>query len=176
MSPRVLARQHGFASIETSDHLARFTPISSTSSRSDRRPRRGSHGVLIALTVLGPLSCGSTDGGKPVYPVHGQLFYKGKPTPGALVLFHTVDDPDPRAPRPHGRVDQDGHFTLTTHRANDGAPVGHYAVTVDWRKELPGRGGVGPSLVPLRYGKPWESPLRVTIEAGTNNLPRLDIP
>jgi hypothetical protein len=125
---------------------------------------------VIALTMLGPLSCGGADGGKPVYPVHGQLSFKDKPTPGALVLFHPIDDPDPQAPRPHGRVDQDGHFTLTTYRANDGAPVGHYVVTVDWRKEVPGRGAVGPSLMPIEYGTPKESPLRATIGAETNDL------
>jgi hypothetical protein len=69
------------------------------------RARRGAQGLLIALTIFGPVSCGKTDGGRPVYPVHGQVFFRGKPTPGALVLFHPVNDPDPQAPRPHGRVD-----------------------------------------------------------------------
>ncbi len=139
--------------------------------------RRGTHRLLIALTVLCPLSCGKADGGKPVYPVHGQVFFKGKPTPGALVLFHPVDDPDPQAPRPHGRVDQDSHFTLTTYRADDGAPVGQYVVTIDWRETIHGHGGSSSrSLMPSKYRTPKDSPLRVTIGAETNNLDPFKIP
>ncbi len=140
------------------------------------RARRGAQGLLIALTIFGPVSCGKTDGGRPVYPVRGQVFFKGKPTPGALVLFHPINDPDPQAPRPHGHVDQDGHFTLSTYRADDGAPVGQYVVTIDWQKRIPGHSGGGPSLMPPRYRAPKESPLRATVGADTNNLPPFEIP
>ena len=51
------------------------------------RARRGAQGLLIALTIFGPVSCGKTDGGRPVYPVRGQVFFKGKPTPGRWSCF-----------------------------------------------------------------------------------------
>ena len=139
------------------------------------RLRHLAHGLLVALVAPGPLSCGKDDGSKPVYPVRGQVFFQGKPTPGALVLFHPINDPNPQAPRPHGRVDQDGHFTLSTYRADDGAPVGQYVVTIDWQKRIPGHSGGGPSLMPLRYRVPKESPLRATVGAETNNLPPFEI-
>jgi hypothetical protein len=124
---------------------------------------------LVALGACVPVACGLADGDTPVYPVRGTVFYDGKPTPGALVIFHPVDSTDPEATRPHGRADQDGHFTLSTYRSNDGAPAGQYVVTVDWRKVIPGRGGV-PSLLPPRYRTPEDSPLRATVGTGATEL------
>jgi len=142
------------------------------------RLRHSAHGLLVALVASGPLSCGkdNDNGSKPVYPVGGQVFFQGKPTPGALVLFQPVDDPDPQVPRPHGRVDQGGHFILSTYRANDGAPAGEYVVTIDWRKDIPGQGRRGPNLMPPKYHTPKESPLRVTVRAETNHLAPFEIP
>jgi hypothetical protein len=133
------------------------------------RLRRLLYGLLMALLSLSTMSCGNGKDRKSVYPVRGQVFFQGKPAAGALVLFHPVNG-DPTTVRPHGRVDQDGIFVLSTYEARDGAPAGEYVVTIDWRQTIPGRGGGGPSVLPPLYGTPKQSPLRATVNAESNNL------
>jgi len=132
--------------------------------------RRLLHGLLTVLFLLGTLSCGNSKDRKTVYPVRGQVFVQGKPAARALVLFHPVNDSDPAAVRPHGQVDQDGAFVLSTYEARDGAPAGEYVVTIDWRQAIPGRSGGGPSILPPVYGTPKRSPLRAAVKAESNNL------
>src|SRR5262249_18859054 len=68
-------------------------------------------------------------------------------------------------------VEPDGSFTLTTYVANDGAPVGDYAVAVTLRTppwdEL---GKPGPNQLPARYGQPQTSGLRAKVIEGTKEL------
>jgi len=125
---------------------------------------------LLGVSVVLLASCAKSDH-KPVYPVRGQVFYNGKPATGALILFHEIKDPASQEARPHGQVDQNGDFVLSTYEAKDGAPAGDYVVTVDWRQAIPGRGAMGPSVLPPEYGVPQQSPLRSTIRAESNNLP-----
>jgi hypothetical protein len=130
--------------------------------------------ALLAVAVLGT-SCG--DGRRPVFPVRGQVLDEGKPTPGALVIFHPQGDPDPRAPRPVARVAADGSFAPTTYRTDDGAPAGDYAVTVAWVNEVDNQNAPREeqkeprNLLPDRYGKPETSGLRVRINPGRNEVP-----
>ena len=133
-------------------------------------PRCGGWGPLMGATVVLLASCAKSNH-KPVYPVHGQVFYNGKPATGALVLFHEVNAAASQEMRPHGQVDQNGDFVLSTYAAVDGAPAGDYVVTVDWRQAMPGRGGRGPSILPPEYGMSQRSPLRATIRAENNSLP-----
>jgi hypothetical protein len=128
----------------------------------------------LLLAVLG-MSC-ATDGKRPVFPVRGQVLFENKPTPGALVILHPLNDPDPRAPRPVARVGADGRFSPTTYSADDGAPAGEYAVTVAWVKETDNQNAPREeqkqprNLVPDHYGKPETSGLRVQIKEGHNDL------
>jgi hypothetical protein len=129
----------------------------------------------LFLAALLAVSCG--DGRRPVFPVHGQVFVDDKPTPEALVIFHPVNDPDPRAPRPIARVAADGGFSPTTYKTGDGAPAGEYDVTISWVKEVdnqnvPKEEQKPPrNLLPERYAKAETSGLRVQIKAERNELP-----
>jgi len=116
------------------------------------------------------VSCGNNVDRKPVYPVQGQVFVDGKSAVGAYVLFHPANDSDAQPMRPHGQVKPGGTFILSTYAANDGAPVGEYVVTLDWRKVVPGHGPKGPSLIAPEFSQPQESPLRATIRAESNSL------
>jgi hypothetical protein len=135
--------------------------------------------ALAALPALLALLGGSCarDGRRPVFPVSGQVLYEGKATQGALVIFHPLNDPDPRAPRPVARVGQDGRFSPTTYAAGDGAPAGEYAVTVAWVQEVDNQNAPREeqkeprNLLPDRYSKPATSGLRVQVKAGRNDLP-----
>lgn len=129
------------------------------------------HSLVIALLSFSALSCGNGKDRKSVYPARGQVFFQGKPATGALVLFHEINGPASQEVRPHGQVDQNGDFVLTTYETNDGAPAGDYVVTIDWRQLIPGRGGTGPSLLPPEYGVSGRSPFRATIRAESNTLP-----
>jgi hypothetical protein len=88
-----------------------------------------------------------------------------------MVLFHPAAEANSQAARPHGQVDREGGFFLSTDSVKDGAPAGDYVVTLDWRKTVPGHGPTkGPSLVPPEYGTPGQSSLRATVKAESNNL------
>ena len=136
------------------------------------RPRVVAAALMAAL--LGTSCAG--DGRRPVFPVRGQVSYQGKPTPGALVILHPVDDPDPRAPRPVARVGPDGGFAPTTYKTDDGAPAGEYAVTITWVEERDNQAAPKEeqrepkNRLPGRYGKPETSGLRVHIKKGQNEL------
>src|SRR5262245_20773626 len=88
--------------------------------------------VALAAVLVVVLWSGCGPKRKPVYPVHGQVFVAGLPAEGALVIFLPIDDPDPQAPKPSGKVGADGSFTLSSYVLQDGAPAGEYGVTILW--------------------------------------------
>ncbi len=111
----------------------------------------------------------------PVVPVEGALTFDGRPIPGALVVFHPTDTALlDRLPPPRATVREDGTFTLTTYVAGDGAPVGAYKVTVEWRKLMDRDGDViaGPNVLPDRYRRPQSTDLVAHVVDGPNHLPQ----
>jgi hypothetical protein len=138
----------------------------SKTSLSLRKPSTLLAGGLIALFCC---SCGNTNR-KPVFPVRGQVSFSGQFLPGALVVFHPLDEADQEAVRPQGHVGPDGAFALTTYEPGDGAPAGDYRVTVElWLTDV--NGDAGPtSRLPARYAKPSSSGLTATVNAGPNDL------
>jgi hypothetical protein len=137
---------------------------------------------LIRLTVL--LTFGPGCGGKSheaVYPVKGQVFYKGKAAAGAVVWFHRLDAETPGTGQPatqtppRGVVQEDGSFEMSTYATKDGAPAGRYRVTVRWTKSK-GGGDNEENLLPLRYMDPKSSSLPVVeVKAEPNELARFDL-
>lgn len=123
--------------------------------------------ALAALTAVGCSSSSSQKDQKPVFPVRGQVFYKGKPAAGAFVVFVPVQEPaTPVDPRPQARVEQDGSFTLSTYGDKDGAPAGEYFVSVRWE----GSADEGDRLGE-RYADPKKSLLGATVREGPNEIP-----
>jgi hypothetical protein len=142
-----------------------------------------SRGRILALTsLIGPLvlaGCGS--GQKPAIPVKGQLFYKeSQPAAGAMVVFHPIPaDPSPTAIKPTGEVRADGSFSLTTYKAEDGAPAGDYDVTVIWLEKPSGprlTENRGPATDRLegRYGNPAAPKLKATVNEPNGTI-RLNV-
>jgi hypothetical protein len=119
------------------------------------------------LCVLG---CGP--GEPPRYPVSGSAEFQGKPlTMGTVALHHE----DGLSPMVKGEIQSDGHFTLGTHEPGDGAVAGNYTVTVT--SMTPGQGTEGDPdyrpavpLIPIRYMRLLESPLKVKVEEKENVL------
>jgi len=131
---------------------------------------------ILWLFLIGLAGCGSsTDANQlPVFPVKGQLAIRGKPATGAFVVLHPMAALDSKVIPPRGQVRDDGTFSLTTYKSDDGAPVGEYKVTVEYRelvKQTNGDISRGPNLVPKQYGNPKTSPLTVRIAEGENALP-----
>jgi hypothetical protein len=140
-----------------------------------RRGRAGWWGASAMLVGALLAGCSRDDGRPPVFPVRGQVTFKGKPAAGAFVVFHPLDRPAPGEQRPSATVKPDGTFELTSHgatRGGDGAPAGTYAVTVEWYR-LVGTGNdlaPGPNVIPPSYTKPETTPIKVAVAAGENNL------
>ncbi len=134
---------------------------------------------LVLPLLLSPLAlvgtgCSSQEVHKPVFPVQGKVLVAGKPAAKALVIFHPLNDPDPKAPRPNAETGADGTFTLSTYTAGDGAPAGDYAVTVLWPEGTELTGGdadSGPDRLGNRYSNPQTSGLRAQVHEGPNALP-----
>jgi hypothetical protein len=131
--------------------------------------------MTIALVLTG---CGDATKEK-VHPVKGQLFYKGMPTPGAVIWLHRIEPKDAPAQKklqtpPRGVVQGDGTFEISTYATNDGAPAGTYRVSVRWTKVK--GGDEEENLLPVRYLDPGTSGLPVVeIKAEPNVLAKIDL-
>lgn len=132
---------------------------------------------LLGLT-LGPWACAPDRVLKPVVPARGEVTIDGKPGSGLLVVFHPTDDPVPNDLDPRAIVEPDGTFAVSTHNARDGAPPGHYRVTVhDPNASGPSPEEGGPSAassttrprLPARYADPGRSGLEATVRPDSPN-------
>src|SRR6266508_6086541 len=117
--------------------------------------------LLLLSFPCACFGCGSPDPHKPVFPVRGSVLVAGKPPVKALVVFHPLNEPDSKVPRPTGEVAADGAFSLSTYATGDGAPAGEYAVTVLWLAGSSAIGGDAESGVD-RLGKRYSDP-RTTV-------------
>jgi hypothetical protein len=118
--------------------------------------------ILLAVGV----GCGTSD---PPYPVQGKVLFKGKPAEGAVVTFVRQSGKDERYA---AVVAEDGTFRLSARGTFDGAPAGHYAVTVFYlspEKKVDGQ-NAGPDLLKGKYAGPRTTPLKVEIKPGENQL------
>ena len=134
-------------------------------------------GLLAALGILW-MGCSKPESNHPkVYPVQGEVFFKGKPASNAVIQFHAANDSPKESLCPHAIVQPDGSFKLTTFATNDGAPAGTYAVTLTWPSPpKPGHDEEGPDRFQNRYAD-LHKPLRqVQIQAGENKLDRINLP
>jgi len=134
--------------------------------------------VFLYATAL-IAGCGKTNDQKPVYPVNGKVTFKGEPTDGAMITFHPLNDPNPRALRSHATVDKNGQYKLTTYLTGDGAPAGEYTVTIYWPAQRTKGKSDDPTaeeedLPPDRlnrvYTVPATTKLRATVQEQPNTI------
>jgi prepilin-type N-terminal cleavage/methylation domain-containing protein len=113
-----------------------------------------------------------------MYPARGRVAdAAGKPVAGATVGFHPLSEPGDSRHKPAGTTDAEGNFVLTTYTESDGAPIGEYVVTLEWRP-IP-KSPFEPEQPDRLKGKfrdPKVSPFRATIKKGTNELPPFQLP
>jgi hypothetical protein len=121
--------------------------------------------LFVCLTLVSACSGPKLpEGAKPTFPVKGQVLVNDKPVRGIIVTFHPVGEEKPVAS--FGKTDDAGFFTLSTYKADDGAPAGKYAVTMLLQK-----GEEGISLLPTAYASPATSRLSAVVKEGPTELP-----
>ncbi len=126
--------------------------------------------LALACALLCVPGCGP--GGPPRYPISGTVEFLGQPLSLGTVAIHHEDGLSPMA---KGEIQSNGQFTLGTLEPGDGAIAGEYTVTVS--SMTPGQGTEGDPdyrpakpLIPIKYMRLLESPLKVTIEEKENVL------
>jgi hypothetical protein len=102
--------------------------------------------------------------------VQGSVTYRDARLPRGTVVLHPVSGtPGPQA---SGIIGADGTFRMKT-LGTFGAAVGEHRVTVDYRRELTeeeARNLVIPKLlIPSKYARVDETPLRTTVESDQDN-------
>lgn len=123
--------------------------------------------LVTALAAIVLPACG---GGAPkLYPVQGKVLYLEQPAEGAIVVFQPVNS-GPDSFMPSGMVGPDGTFSLRTHPHGEGAPAGEYVVLVTWLPPNAREQENPKNKLPGRYSSVAESPLRVTVKPGPNEL------
>lgn len=135
-------------------------------------------GTLIVSCLL-LLGCGGSEFDTALYPVEGEVFFRGKPAVGCIVSFHPkgIDGKANGVPC-LGTTDTSGKFKLTTREPFDGIAAGEYEVSFS----LPGDGSsrdpsgdTAPDKLPTKYQFPSSSGFKVTVTSSTSTLPRFDL-
>jgi len=126
--------------------------------------------VLLLAVILG--GCSRQAPTIDVHPVTGQVTYNGKPAAGAHVTFHPKVQQIAH-PVPSAKADPQGNFSLTTYRAEDGAPIGEYSVTVELRPVITKDGEIelGPNVLPPQYSSPKTTKVVARVAEGVNSVP-----
>ena len=136
------------------------------------------HNLLIAFLAASAFWVGCGPSGPTTAPVSGTVTYKGQPVAGAHVSFIPSDASSRAA---EGLTDSQGHFTLGTFSASDGAILGKYKVGViahgPARPAKPGEGSgmpgetvPGPPIIPAKYFSPETSGLTHEVKSGRNHV------
>jgi hypothetical protein len=134
-------------------------------------------GLLAGLGVIASwLGCSSSD--EPTlparHPVQGKVMYRGQPAKGFRVTYHPLSDIGPLQFAPSAITADDGSYRLQSYQPDDGAPLGDYAVTIEWPNHLIAADDPDPKPVvdQLRgaYSSPQRSKFKVSVVAGPNDV------
>ena len=135
---------------------------------------------FVTLLVTG---CGQATPQK-TYAVSGEIFVQGQPASGARLALQPAAAADLQLwPRgfPFAIVEPDGKFRFSCYAENDGAPAGDYKLLVTWIEGdgIPNEDPAAPkpkNRVDAKYGSAQTTPLSVTVEQKSHQIPRIEIP
>jgi hypothetical protein len=129
-------------------------------------PPRLAFGVLVLLS-LATAGCG----GRGVYPVSGKVVYPdgtpAKELKGSRVLFEGTGA-DGKNYSAEGEIDEDGRFTLTTTKSNDGAVAGKNRALIERRMIDPEH--AAPRVVHEKYERFETSGLEFDVQPRNNDF------
>jgi hypothetical protein len=144
---------------------------------SHRIPAGGLHPVLLTILLFASFSMSGCGPSRiQAYPVRGKITYRNQPLAEAMLILHpTTPFPQP-TPQPIAFANAQGEFAFTTFDTGDGAPPGHYTITVELREQRQIGEELtrdGRNLLPVRYQSPQTSDLRYEVKPGVNELPAI---
>lgn len=134
--------------------------------------------ILLLLATVS-LGCSSGEpslipGRNPTIPVHGKITLDGSPIEGATVMFFS----EKLMITSYGKTDETGTYKLTTYEPGDGAPAGHYQVSVKKSEqtivETSDHPAIPPKaktseLLPPQYSEFESSKLKAVVAEGGHN-------
>lgn len=130
---------------------------------------------LLFVLILSLTSCSEKRYDPvPLYPVSGLFTYQDEPVAGAFVKFTPINKADNNDVLTAQAVtDAEGVFTLSTYEKNDGAPAGHYVVTLVWPEASTSpmkSQDPGPDRLNYSYADPKKAKWTIEITEGNNVL------
>lgn len=136
-------------------------------------------GLMILFGQLMLQGCGGKEFDTALYPVEGEVYFRGKPAVGCIISFHPKGtEGAATGVACLGTADTAGKFRLTTREPFDGIAAGEYEVSFS----LPGEGSsrdpngdAAPDKLPTKYQFPASSGFMVTITSSTSTLPRFEL-
>lgn len=135
--------------------------------------------AVVAICGIALLGCGESLPTKTVYPVSGEVFYKGKPADGCMITFTPKSGVGPKVGWPSfATAGKDGKFSITTNELNDGIPEGEYGVSFSWPGKPTSKDPTGDTAedqLPVKYHHPDTSGYTVTITPETKQLDRYEL-
>jgi hypothetical protein len=133
-----------------------------------------SHSMI--LVSLACASCGQKANG--LYPVSGEVTYKGSPASGAAIFFHRKGADPIKEQMIMGVVRENGSFELVYGSSGKGAPPGEYDVTIKWREiscQKRGHPQQTPDKLSGRYADSKNPRFHATIKQESNRLAPFDL-
>jgi hypothetical protein len=126
------------------------------------RRRLAFYFFAVALAAWG---CGSSD--KPT-PVHGRVFYRGRPLPGGTIVFTPDLERGGFGPLATGEIDSDGRYTLHTQEQLGVVPGWHRVTIASPASAVaPGQEASPPLIdIPRKYSDPHQSGLLRQVRPG----------
>lgn len=136
---------------------------------------------LLAMSCLLTVGCGEPlppdfAVADDLFPVTGEVKFKGEIAPEATLQFHPVGGPQ-AGPAVTAVADSDGKFQVFTFRPEGkmlGAPAGQYKVTASWLGATAGltqeKIDELKELVPPKFHRPQTTPLMIEVKSGENQV------
>jgi hypothetical protein len=140
---------------------------------------------LVGIGLIAIVGCTDSDR-QPVYAVRGTIRLEGNAMPGGgSIAFIPMERQ--KGKTAGGEIRENGTYELTTYSLGDGSMAGYFRVVItqstaiEPRTAIPdgqaipegGMQGIAISQddhIPVAYGDPGKSPLRATVEPGSNVL------
>lgn len=147
-------------------------------------------GLVLGATFLVGLFCWTGCGDTRIadyqefddlYPVTGQIDFKGEAIQGAAINLYPVGVvlTPTTSPAASGVVDESGRFEIFTYRQagkGRGVAKGEYEVSVSWSRPIPGGGADDVTeKLPAKYVNPKTSGIKITVTEGENTVPPLSL-
>jgi hypothetical protein len=121
-------------------------------------------GLALALALLS--GCNRS----PLVQAKGRLTYEGKPVPSTYVIFHPMEEGKRES---HGLTDDDGNFSLTFSRTEEGVLPGMHRIQLRYNVsgqeetgEIPPKANKQLRAVIDRYGVEKKSTLTYEVKGG----------